>query len=57
MGAEEELSGATDPLVQALILTAIVISFGVTALFLVVAYRAHQEHGTDDLDEMRELKG
>ncbi|MDY6833399.1 MAG: Na(+)/H(+) antiporter subunit C [Chloroflexota bacterium] len=57
VGAEEELSGATDPLVQALILTAIVISFGVTALFLVVAYRAHQEHGTDDLDEMRELKG
>lgn len=57
VGTGEEVAGATDPLVQALILTAIVISFGVTALLLVVAYRAHQEHKTDDLDEMKELKG
>ncbi|WP_338750901.1 Na(+)/H(+) antiporter subunit C [Bacillus sp. FJAT-52991] len=42
-----------DPLPQALILTAIVISFGVTALFLVLAYRAYQELGTDNTDEMR----
>lgn len=43
----------TDPLPQALILTAIVISFGVTALFLVIAYRAYQELGTDNIDKMR----
>ncbi|AST93086.1 Na(+)/H(+) antiporter subunit C [Sutcliffiella cohnii] len=43
----------TDPLPQALILTAIVISFGVTAFFLVLAYRAYQELKTDDMDKLR----
>jgi multicomponent Na+:H+ antiporter subunit C len=43
----------TDPLPQALILTAIVINFGVTALFLVLAYRAHDELGTDDPEQFR----
>lgn len=42
-----------DPLPQALILTAIVISFGVTAFFLVLAYRAYQELQTDDITEMK----
>lgn len=42
-----------DPLPQALILTAIVISFGVTAFFLVIAYRAYQELRTDDVNLMR----
>lgn len=42
-----------DALPQALILTAIVISFAVTAFILVLAYRAYQELGTDDLNEMR----
>ncbi|MFC4411355.1 Na(+)/H(+) antiporter subunit C [Chungangia koreensis] len=42
-----------DPLPQALILTAIVISFGVTAFFLVIAYRAYQELHTDDVNLMR----
>jgi multicomponent Na+:H+ antiporter subunit C len=43
----------TDPLPQALILTAIVISFGVTAFFFVLAYRAYKELGTDDMDQLR----
>ncbi|SDY50265.1 multicomponent Na+:H+ antiporter subunit C [Evansella caseinilytica] len=42
-----------DPLPQALILTAIVISFGVTAFLLVLAYRTYKEHKTDDLDQLR----
>ena len=42
-----------DPLPQALILTAIVISFGVTAFFLVLAYRTYQELQTDDITEMK----
>lgn len=42
-----------DPLPQALILTAIVISFAVTAFFLVLAYRAYQELGTDNMDLLR----
>ncbi|GLC90504.1 Na(+)/H(+) antiporter subunit C [Lysinibacillus piscis] len=42
-----------DPLPQALILTAIVISFGVTAFFLVLAYRTYQDLGTDDLSLLK----
>jgi multicomponent Na+:H+ antiporter subunit C len=42
-----------DPLPQALILTAIVISFGVLAFTLVLVKRAYQTVGTDDLDDMR----
>ncbi|MFZ4451945.1 Na(+)/H(+) antiporter subunit C [Salibacterium aidingense] len=43
----------TDPLPQALILTAIVISFGVTSFFLVLGYRTYKETGTDNTEKMR----
>jgi multicomponent Na+:H+ antiporter subunit C len=43
---------AADPLPQALILTAIVISFGVLAFALVLFHRAYQTIGTDDPDEL-----
>lgn len=42
-----------DPLPQALILTAIVINFGTTAFFLVLAYRAYQEFKSDDMKKLR----
>lgn len=42
-----------DPLPQALILTAIVIGFGVQAFAIVLIKRAYQTVGTDDLDEMK----
>jgi multicomponent K+:H+ antiporter subunit C len=45
--------GATthaDPLPQALVLTAIVISFGMTAFVVVLALRAYLETGTDQVD-------
>ena len=42
-----------NPLPQALILTAIVISFSFFAFLLVLAYRAYQDLGTDDTDGMR----
>ncbi|UJL44909.1 Na(+)/H(+) antiporter subunit C [Virgibacillus sp. NKC19-16] len=48
-----EASGYTDPLPQAMVLTAIVISFGVTSFILVLAYRIYKVHKTDDLDELR----
>ncbi|PAF24524.1 Na(+)/H(+) antiporter subunit C [Shouchella clausii] len=51
----EEATSYTDALPQALILTAIVISFGVTALFLVLAYRTYRDLGTDDLTKLRGL--
>ncbi len=45
--------GFANPLPQALILTAIVISFSLFAFLLVLAYRAYQTLGTVDTDEMR----
>ena len=49
----EQAESYVDPLPQALILTAIVISFGVTSYFLVLAYRTYQELGTDNMDLLR----
>lgn len=42
-----------DALPQALILTAIVISFAVTAFVLVLGYRAYKTNGTGEFDELR----
>jgi multicomponent K+:H+ antiporter subunit C len=41
--------GYADPLPQALVLTAIVISFGMTALSVVLALRSFLETGLDDV--------
>ena len=46
-----------DPLPQALVLTAIVIGFGVLAFTLVLVKRVYQTVGTDDMDEMRSTDG
>lgn len=48
-----DVSSYVDPLPQALILTSIVISFGLTSLFLVLAYRAAEENHTDNMEELR----
>jgi multicomponent Na+:H+ antiporter subunit C len=39
-----------DPVPQSLILTAIVIGFGVLAFALVLAHRVHQSGASDDID-------
>ncbi|MDW0113564.1 MULTISPECIES: Na(+)/H(+) antiporter subunit C [Sporosarcina] len=49
----EGVTDYADPLPQALILTAIVISFGVTAFILVVAYRAYAVHKTDNMNQLK----
>jgi len=41
-----------NPLPQALILTAIVISFALFSFILILTYRAYQEIGTVDVEEM-----
>ena len=41
-----------DPVPQALVLTAIVIGFGLTAFSLVLAHRVHTTVGTDDVDDV-----
>lgn len=46
-----------DPVPQALILTAIVIGFGVLAFSLVLAHRVHQSLGTDDVDAVGTEEG
>ncbi|WP_265515679.1 Na+/H+ antiporter subunit C [Nitratireductor luteus] len=46
-------AATANPLPQALILTAIVISFSFFAFLLVLAFRAYQELGSDDTDTMR----
>jgi multicomponent Na+:H+ antiporter subunit C len=46
----------TDPLPQALILTAIVIGFAVTALVIVLSFRAYQVLGKDDTENLRGIK-
>ncbi len=51
----EQISGAfADPLPQALILTAIVIGFGVQAFALVLLKRVYQTLGTDDLKQIHD---
>lgn len=45
-----------DPLVQAMTLTAIVITFGVTALLLSLIYRVYVSHATVDTDTLAEAE-
>lgn len=49
-GLAPSLENYTDPLPQALVLTAIVISFAMTALLLGIALRARGETGSDHVD-------
>lgn len=53
-GVEVPLGAIADPLPQALILTAIVIAFGVLAFAVVLIRRAFEVVGTDDLDQMKD---
>ncbi len=50
---KEGITEYTDPLPQALILTSIVISFGVTSVVLVLAYRTITENDTDNMEQLR----
>jgi multicomponent K+:H+ antiporter subunit C len=63
-GVPATLAHYADPLPQALVLTAIVISFGMTAVLLALAVRGHAENGHDhadgprareDMDELDEM--
>jgi multicomponent Na+:H+ antiporter subunit C len=47
---------AVDPVVQALVLTDIVIGATVTALLLALALQVHKRRGTLDPDELRPLR-
>ena len=55
--AEVFASQAVDPLPQAMVLTAIVISLAVLALAITIAMRLYQKYGTYDIGEIRRLRG
>jgi multicomponent K+:H+ antiporter subunit C len=45
-----EITRLPDPLPQALVLTAVVIGFGMTAFLIVLALRGYSDLGTDHVD-------
>ncbi|MFY8017144.1 MAG: Na+/H+ antiporter subunit C [Inhella sp.] len=49
-GVQSTLANTADPLPQALVLTAIVISFAMTAVLLGIALRARNAIGSDHVD-------
>ena len=49
-GVEATLANYTDPLPQALVLTAIVIAFAMTAVSIVVAIRSRADNDSDHVD-------
>lgn len=51
-GASAFRSSVSDPVPQSLILTAIVIGFGVLSFSLVLAHRVNRSASTDDIDEV-----
>jgi len=53
---EEAAKAMVDPVPQALVLTAIVIGFGVTAVALALVVRLYRHHNTTNIDEIRNLK-
>lgn len=52
-GVKQISETVADPLPQALILTAIVISFGLTAFVIVLIEQVYQVVGVDDVDKLR----
>jgi multicomponent Na+:H+ antiporter subunit C len=55
-GMKVPAGAIANPLPQALILTAIVISFSFLAFLLVLAFRAYQTLGTDESKAMRDVE-
>jgi multicomponent Na+:H+ antiporter subunit C len=51
------VNASVDPLPQALVLTAIVISLGSLALMISICIRTYERYGTFDITEIRRLKG
>ena len=51
------LDYAVDPLPQALVLTAIVISLGSLALMISICIKTYEKYGTFDITKIRRLKG
>ncbi len=57
VAAADAVQRIIDPVPQALVLTAIVIGVGVTALMLAYAWRIYRQHRTLDIARLTALKG
>jgi len=57
VSAADAVQRIIDPVPQALVLTAIVIGLGVTALMLAYAYKLYEKKRTLDIAHFTELKG
>ncbi|RLD40768.1 MAG: cation:proton antiporter [Bacteroidetes bacterium] len=55
-GYEDAAAKMVDPVPQALVLTAIVIGFAVTAVALSLVIRLYRHHHTLEIDEIKNLK-
>ena len=56
VGIDEAIDKIVDPVPQALVLTAIVIGLGVTALMLAFAMKLHKEKRSLDVRDFKDLK-
>lgn len=54
---EQVVANMVDPLPQAVVLTAIVISLSVTLLLVALAIRIYERYGTFDITKINRLKG
>lgn len=57
MDSKEFAAAAVDPLVQAMVLTSIVIGLSIIALMVAIAIRLYQRFGSFDVSKMRDLRG
>jgi multicomponent Na+:H+ antiporter subunit C len=49
-----DAASLSDPLPQALVLTAIVIGFGIVVFTMALKYKFYETTGTDDLDQLKQ---
>ena len=57
LAADQVILNMVDPLVQALVLTTIVIGLAVTVVVVSFATRIYEKYGTFDITKIRRLKG
>ncbi len=57
VGIADAVNKIVDPVPQALVLTAIVIGFGVTALMLAYVIKLYKQKGTLEIQNFRDLRG
>jgi len=54
---DQSIFNMVDPIPQALVLTSIVISLGITAMVISIAVRIYEKYGTFDITKISKLKG